>query len=106
MSFLIFLYYDDFCGKAIYCSKECLEYNGKIFHWAECGLLNLLQDDDIGQLALMVYRILVRAGLPTLLQVSNGDINEITKSAIYDTDDYKPVYLQGDHKCYFRKKIV
>ena len=81
-----------------------MEYNGKIFHWAECGLLNLLQDDDIGQLALMVYRILVRAGLPTLLQVSNGDINEITKSAIYDTDDYKPVYLQGDHKCYFRKK--
>ena len=98
-------HYDDFCGKAIYCSKECLEYHGKIFHWAECGLLNLLQDDDIGQLALMVYRILVRAGLQTLLQVSNGDINEITKSAIYDTDDYKPVYLQGDHKCQFGKNL-
>ena len=90
-----------FCGKAIYCSKECLEYNTKRFHWAECGLLNRLQDDDIGTLALMVYRILVHAGLQTLLDVSNGDIKEITKNAIYDSYDYKPVFLQGDLKCYF-----
>ena len=87
-----------FREKAIYCSKECLEYNKKHFHWAECGLLNRLQDDDIGHLALMVYRILVRTGLQTLLDVSNGDINEVTKNAIYDSSDYKAVYLQGDPK--------
>ena len=76
-----------------------MEYNSQQFHWAECGLLNRLQDDDIGTLALMVYRILVHAGLQTLLDVSNGDIKEITKNAIYDSYDYKPVFLQGDLKC-------
>ena len=86
------------CGKAIYCSKECLEYNSRLFHWAECGLLNRLQDDDIGHMALMVYRILVRTGLQTLLDVSNGNTNDINKNAIYDSSDYKSVYLQGDPK--------
>ena len=89
-----------FCEKAIYCSKECLEYNLSRFHWAECGLVNRLLDDDIGHMALLVYRILARTGLQTLLDVSNGDINEITKNAIYDSVDYKSVYLQGDHNGY------
>ena len=98
MSFYIFFKQRRFCGKAIYCSKECREYNRKQFHWAECGLLHILQDDDIGHMALLVYRILVRAGLQTLLEISNGDINEVTKSALYDSNDYRPVFLQGDHK--------
>ena len=98
MSFYIFSFkHRRFCGKAIYCSKECREYNRKQFHWAECGLLHILQDDDIGHMALLVYRILVRAGLQTLVEISNGDINDITKSAFYDSNDYRPVFLQGDH---------
>ena len=93
----IFSKHRRFFGKAIYCSKECREHNTKQFHWAECGLLHTLQDDDIGHMALLVYRILVRAGLETLVEISNGDINEISKNALYNSIDYRPVFLQGDH---------
>ena len=72
--------------KAIYCSQRCLELNMSQFHWAECGLLNQLQDEDIGHMALMVYRILVRTGLQTLLDVSSGDIDKTSKNAVYDSN--------------------
>ena len=102
MSFYIFSSnIDAFVERQFIAQRSVVEYNRKQFHWAECGLLHILQDDDIGHMALLVYRILVRAGLQTLVEISNGDINDITKSALYDSNDYRPVFLQGDHILYF-----
>jgi hypothetical protein len=37
-----------------YCSEACAVLHFRLFHWAECGLLGRLQDEEIGYVALMV----------------------------------------------------
>ena len=61
-----------------------------------CPRLGLLQGEEIGPMALMVYRTLVRAGRETLAKVSGEEGPAI--KAVYDSFDYRSVYDQGETK--------
>ena len=61
-----------------------------------CPRLGLLQGEEIGPMALMVYRTLVRAGRETLAKVSGEEGPAI--KAVYDSFDYRSVYDQGKTK--------
>ena len=53
--------------------------------------LDLLQDEEIGKMALMVYRTFVRTGVQRLISVDMGE----AKKPVYDSADYSSVYHQG-----------
>ena len=77
------------CDQAKFCSVDCQDANRT--HWAECGQLDLLQDEELGRMALMVYRILITAGLDKLMEVSKG---QKSKNPTYDSEDYCSVFDQ------------
>ena len=65
-----------------------------------CRRLALLQGEEIGPMALMVYRTLVRAGRETLAKASAtaGEEGGPAIKAVYDSFDYRSVYDQGKTK--------
>ena len=63
-------------------------------HWIECGVITLLQEEDIGKMALLVFRILVRAGLDS----PGLKFEEGSAKATYDSKDYNCVYQQCSHE--------
>ena len=65
------------------------------FHY--CRRLALLQGEEIGPMALMVYRTLVRAGRETLAKATAAEGVPAIK-AVYDSFDYRSVYDQGKTK--------
>ena len=61
--------------------------------------LGLLQGEEIGPMALMVYRTLVRAGRETLAKVTaTEEEGGPPIKAVYDSFDYRSVYDQGKTK--------
>ena len=77
-----------------YCSEECRSSDFDWFHWAECGLLDRLQDESIGRMALLVYRLVVKSGLQTCIDTHDADLALTEKNCIYDSEDYACAFLQ------------
>lgn len=86
------------CNEVNYCSETCKSFNYDLFHWAECGLLERLLDQDIGRLALLVYRLVVKTGLDTCLETLKADLTKMEKDAVYDSCDYRAAFLQVTHE--------
>jgi hypothetical protein len=57
-------------------------------------LADRLQTDEIGLLALLVYRLMVKSGLQTCIDTHEADLALTDKNSIYDSDDYKSAFLQ------------
>ena len=77
-----------------YCSQACRSADFDWFHWAECGLLERLQDESVGRIALLVYRTMVKSGLEKCIDTHEADLAVTEKNCLYDSDDYASVYLQ------------
>ena len=80
--------------QAKYCSESCKNADFDWFHWAECGMVDHLQDDNIGRLAFLVYRAMVKSGLEKCIDTHRADLNDTEKNGIYDSMDYASVFLQ------------
>ena len=57
-------------------------------------MLERLQDESVGRLALLVYRIMVKSGLQTCIDTHDADLALTEKNCTYDSVDYAPAYLQ------------
>ena len=44
------------CSAVLYCSMECQETNYREGHRYECGLLHVIDNDQIGRMATLAYR--------------------------------------------------
>lgn len=66
----------------------------------------MLQDDgEIGRIAILAYRCLVRTGFETCRKVAAEDVGEMSKNAVYDSSDYRAAYLQVLRMQSFLSKI-
>lgn len=90
-----FFRHSKFLFQVNYCSQECRSDDFDSFHWAECGFVNdLLEDESLGRLALLVYRIMVKSGLEKCSDTHQADLALTEKNCSYDSQDYASVYLQ------------
>lgn len=87
-----------------YCSEACKASDFDWFHWAECGLMDCLQDESVGRLALLVYRLMVKSGLEKCIDTHDADLALTEKNCCYDSLDYASVYLQVIYVCLKRIK--
>ncbi len=53
-----------------------------------------MQDEAIGKLALLVYRLIVKAGLKNCLEAYEASDDEVAKDSIYDSMHYSSAFLQ------------
>ena len=78
-----------------FCSSECFKRADHRFHWADCGLLQHLQgDQELGSMALLAFRILIRAGYEKIAEAISRDEKEVEKGARYDSTEYACVFAQ------------
>lgn len=78
--------------QVLFCSDTCRSEATRCFHGAECAVLDLLIEPQLGRMALLVYRLLARAGADTLRRYSADPAP--TQPAVYDSLDYGAVYGQ------------
>lgn len=91
------------CSGVVFCSVNCRDTAWAKFHWAECRVLESLQDVT-GDLSFLSYRMILTAGLAVLedLQEVQGD-SVIERDAGFDedgayhSDNYHAAYHLVNH---------
>jgi len=83
------------CKRVRFCDKNCFqECYSKTHRW-ECAVLDLIDNDDIGRMATIAYRIVSKTGFK-YLQSMSGKLD--STPATYSEGDYISVYKQVDNK--------
>ncbi len=84
------------CNQVVFCDDECAEE--AYFHSYECGIADLI--DDLGATYYIVFRIILKIGPQTALQLAEDLSNGLEN--IYEFDEVKNKYMQFlqlvDHK--------
>lgn len=84
--------------QAKFCSKKCLEDSVQAYHWAECSFLEeLIHDSELGPMAPLVYRTLVKTGLEGILSTIEERDPQLDPPR-YDSQDYFSVYMQATNQ--------
>ncbi|XP_037091108.1 SET and MYND domain-containing protein 4-like [Pollicipes pollicipes] len=81
------------CASVLFCSESCRSEALHLFHGTECGVLDLLIDPNLGRMALLVFRVLARAG-PDTLRLHFEPPAPPAPDAPHDSLSYAAVYSQ------------
>ncbi|KAK3766180.1 hypothetical protein RRG08_025181 [Elysia crispata] len=91
------------CSGVVFCSLSCRDLAWEKFHWAECLVLESIQDST-GDLSFLSYRMILTAGLSLLTQIqeSVGETSLVCKAGydkegIYHSDNYYAAYCLVNH---------
>jgi len=96
------------CSKVKFCSQECFKDGMRKSHRWECGVLELIDNDDIGKMAAIAFRTISSTGYeyfesmakvldPANTSYTAGDSQDSTKPT-YKEGNYLSVYHQIDNK--------
>ena len=80
--------------QVLFCSESCRSEALQLYHAAECPVLDLLIDPNLGRMSLLVFRLLARAGSTVLEQDQDQDDSCTDPAAAYDSLSYPAVYSQ------------
>ncbi|KAK6191540.1 hypothetical protein SNE40_003204 [Patella caerulea] len=95
----------EYCSGIIFCSEECQIEGWKLYHFAECKVLQTMHNTELG-LGHLALRMVLKAGLQNILQNSKKYPEKIksdvlrmgfNKDGIYSSDDYDAVYTLVKH---------
>lgn len=82
------------CNKVKFCSQTCLETCFNKTHRWECGVLELIDNEEIGRMATLAYRVVSLTGYEYLR--GNRETLDSTPGS-YTDGDYPSVYHQIDN---------
>ncbi|KAF0300345.1 SET and MYND domain-containing protein 4 [Amphibalanus amphitrite] len=80
------------CASVLFCSQPCRSEALRLYHATECPVLDLLIDPNLGRMALLVFRVLARAG-PEALERAE-ELDSESASDVYDSLAYEAVHSQ------------
>lgn len=90
-----------YCSGVVFCSLECRNAAWVKFHWAECHILDSVQDKN---LSLLAMRMIVTAGYDELIKIdekvnSQDDLRTsgFDEEGIYNSEDYRSAYSLVNH---------
>lgn len=88
------------CSGVAFCSLNCRDSAWKKFHWAECQILERIQDTK-GDLGLLATRMILTTGYETLINIQDYKdverLNGFGEDGVYRSDDYKSCYSLVHH---------
>ena len=83
-----------FRPQVLFCSETCRSEALQLYHAIECPVLDLLIDPNLGRMALLVFRLLARAGATVLEQEQEPADPAADSTAAYDSLSYPAVHSQ------------
>ncbi|GFN78717.1 SET and MYND domain-containing protein 4 [Plakobranchus ocellatus] len=91
------------CSGVVFCSLSCREACWEKFHWAECRVLENIQDSR-GDLSFLSSRMILTAGLGVLdeMQEGTGELHVarnagFNKEGVYQSNDYASAHSLVNH---------
>ncbi|CAL1529604.1 unnamed protein product [Lymnaea stagnalis] len=91
-----------YCSAVVFCSLQCRNAAWWKFHWAECKVLENLQDSK-GDLSFLSNRMVLSAGFEELIKLRESRVEVCLRNAgfdeegVYNSEDYRSAYSLVNH---------